>query len=110
MKVLELNVKVEPIEKGFRINFEGGIGSKIEDILNEEEYNKAKELTAQISEIVKEAIVRDITKDLDGYVEETLEATIEDIKKIEEELDKLDTPEEQMMYIFKKLREAITKK
>lgn len=102
MKVLELNATVEPTKGGFGVRFEGGFGNKVGDLLSEKEMKEVRELTTKISKIVNEAIVRDVT--------DQLHEAIEDVKKVEEELEKLDTPEEQMMYILEKIKETISKK
>lgn len=127
MNVLELNVDVKIEGRGATVMFSGEIGSKVTELLTNEEMLSVREKVKEISDIVNDAIKRDIDETLKEEIEnvnidefrEFLEQerdrikskmSEEELRKIEDFEKKLDackTKEERTEVAIKALLESL---
>lgn len=70
--ILTLEMGMETKRDGIDVSFAGGfVGGYLEKILNEQEIEKVKNAIADISDVIHEAVMRDIKKEL-GIEDETM--------------------------------------
>lgn len=118
-RALVLNLDIKSSLKGVDIGIEVGLRPKIYDILKEEEINEINEIISKVSNILNDAIVRDISKttglDLkhsekrskENIYDNLSDEHKEKIEKLEEDLEKITDPRKKVERLVDELINSI---
>ena len=106
MEILNVSVNLETKGAEFKTSFKCELKEPMNSILTAEQHEEVKKHMCEVIDIMNNAIIEDLKKDLPD-LEEAVEETIKE--EIEKELSQYDNIEDKMLHILKELEETIRK-